>query len=245
VSQEGHSSIKGRKRVHWPEVFPLLREHVGYEDEQEELRHRLISEQEAFLEANKKSLPKGLVYLNSRLHDNWVRNVRYDGHNLAITLNEFSTHCFCDALVDTHHLDVPHEMRILPITVQFRRVSACSLYSIWEEKILQTKPYLARLSEWLYDEIIRIDSNLISAGVVFWARTLTRKRRRLLLQVECEALRFLESQEKEFLRLFGVEFLEQFASFWKKREAGRCFDYSSALKFIKHGAEGGSQRKVT
>jgi hypothetical protein len=225
-------TIGGKDKVHWEEMFPLLRTYIAYEDEEEQLGQRLFEEQELFLEANEKTLPKGKMYLNSRLHDSWVRNVEYDEHNVAITLNEFSTHCFCDALVHAYELDVPHELRISPIAVEFRNVSSCYVYSIGEEKILNTKAYLPKLSEWLYDEIRRIDSNVISVGVVFWAGSLNRKRRMLLFQAECEAMRFHESLKNEFVRLFGGKFTEQFASFWSERRTGRCFDYSGSLKFI-------------
>ncbi len=226
------STIGGKDKVHWEEMFPLLRTRIGYEDEEEQLGQRLSEEQELFLEANKKTLPKGKMYLNSRLHDSWVRNVEYGEHKVVITLNEFSTHCFCDALVHAYELDVPHALRILPIAVEFHNVSSCSVYSILEKKVLNTKAYLPKLSEWLYDEIRRIDSSVISVGVVFWAARLNPKRRRLLFQVECEAMRFHESQKNAFLRLFGEKFTEQFASFWNERQTGRCFDYSSSLKFI-------------
>lgn len=224
---------KGRKdMVDWEEMFPLLRTHIGYEDEDEQLGQRLFEQQELFLEVNNKTLPKGKMYLNSRLHDSWVRNVEHDEHSVTIALNEFSTRCFCDALAHAYELDLPHALRIMPIVVEFHNVSSCSVYSIGEEKILNTKAYLPKLSEWLYDEIKRIDSNVLSVGVVFWAGSLNRKRRRLLFRVDCQAMRFHEGQKTAFNKLFGRTFAEEFASFWSERQSGRCFDYSSSLKFI-------------
>lgn len=75
-------------------------------------------------------IPKAPVYLNSMLHDSWVRAIEYDEKHLSMTLNDFSAHCFADAIVAKFNLKLVHKERVLPVRISFEKVTSMVLYNI-------------------------------------------------------------------------------------------------------------------
>ena len=80
-----------------------------------------------FIESKTNILPNIRQYFNSRLHDSWVLKIDYNNSAVSIQLNEFSTHCFADALSDRYEIRIPHKKRIFPVSLNFNGVKSFSV----------------------------------------------------------------------------------------------------------------------
>jgi hypothetical protein len=173
-------------------------------------------------------------YFRSRLHDSWVEKISYQSNLLSITLNEFSSHCFADAISEHFNLNIPHKKRLLPLTLNFLKVKDLSVSWInGNSKILPLNKdkFMSKLSEFLYEEIIVFEKDKIVIGMLFWTGMKGNKSY-LLLQVECEDLYVEEAQREAFKLIFNNNYLDLFDLYWAKRQSGMYFDYSTAIELI-------------
>ncbi len=210
--------------------FPLLMEYIGYSDEPTEiLNGKKYAE---FLRSKKDILGVAQGYLGSRLHDSWVRSVKNTGDDLSFVLNDFSTKCFCDALATTAGVPVPKSHRIFPLHLIFKDIKRVSLYRHFKGKLMPVNPKAAlrNLDEFLYDEIVSIDTTKIEIGMLFW--TSGNQGGHMLCHVEAQSINVRECQRSAFLKAFEGHFMSTFDRYWLARQSGYYFDYSTALKFL-------------
>lgn len=195
---------------------------------------KLADEYHSFISSKHDIYEKIKTYFGDRLHDSWVEKISYQYDQLSITLNEFSSHCFADAISEHFNLNIPHKKRVLPVTLNFLKIRDLSVSWInGNSKILplNKERFVPKLSMFLYDQIIVFEKNKIVIGMLFWSRMKGNKHT-LLLQVECEELYIEESQREAFKIIFNNNYLDLFDLFWAKRQSGMCFDYRSAIELI-------------
>lgn len=217
-------------------IFPLLHALAGlnrshYEND---FVHSLIENYANLLKSKEKIIPKCSIYLNSALHDSKVISIKNNKNTFSIVLNDFCSMCFCNALIEIINIKVPKRKRIFPISLSFDKYHSINLSWINRNNKLikvNTDRYLPKLSEYLYDQLIEIQNNSISIGILFWAKS-SKNKQHLLLQVKSRVLRIEEFQRNAFLELFDYNFLELFDSFWAIRRQGVLFDYNKAFEFI-------------
>ncbi len=217
--------------------YPLLSLWAS-DDEEDHAKYRSLSKQySSLLKTSSAVVAKGTVYLNGMLHDSWVTSVEHEDREIRIWLNEFSTHCFADAYAQAYGINVPHERRVLPVCLRFTGLTRCQIYWTWnsgEMVPLRTERHLRHLSELLMDEVTAMENGRISTGFLFWSRKKhPKEQRRLILQLHAERLDIEEHNARAFVELFGASHVGAFDRFWVQRQAGRYFDYSSAMSFLK------------
>ncbi len=197
-------------------------------------RQKLREQYTEFLSTKNELLGNIVNYVDCRLHDSWVINTNYNYKELEITLNEFSSHCFADVVVEEFGLNIPHKKRVLPVSLKFKNIKKISIS--WVNKNskiipIKTEKFITRLSEFLYEQIITLEKNKIEIGLLFWSG-MKGKKSYLLLEIECEHLVVNEFQEEEFRKLFGEKHLLLFKKFWEEKQKGKYFDYSTAKEII-------------
>ena len=218
--------------------YPLLDSLICYKGnnwEDDEDKIKLLGEQySAFIESKARMFPNIQLYLDSRLHDSWVQSIEFNGFDLIISLNEFSTHCFSDALSEKFSLNIPHKKRIFPVCLRFQEIKHYSIS--WLNRngkilALSKEKYVPKLSEFLYDQATVLETGDIRIGFLFWSRIKGNKSY-LLLQIESKDFQIEEFQRQAFLNLYGERHIKLFDTFWKEKQKGVYFDFSSALDFI-------------
>jgi len=174
------------------------------------------------------------VYFGSRLHDSWIEGINYQNRKLEIKFNEFTSHCFVDAICDEFELNIPHKNRVIPVTLSFLNLHHLSISRInGNNKIipLSKQKFIPKLSEYLYDQIIFAESGKIVAGILFYTG-LKGNKSYLLLELCCEEVEIIEAQREAFHKLLKGNYVEIFDLYWKKKQVGNYFDYSVAKKLI-------------
>ncbi len=174
------------------------------------------------------------VYFGSHLHDSWVKAINYQDRKLEIKFNEFTSHCFVDAICDEFNLNIPHKKRILPVTLNFLNLHHLSISRInGNNKIipLSKQKFIPELSEYLYDQIIFAEAGRIAAGILFYTG-LPGNKSYLLLELCCEEIEIIEAQREAFHTLFNGNYIKIFDLYWEKKQAGNYFDYSVAKRLI-------------
>ena len=200
----------------------------------ESQRVNLAEEYDSFISSKHDLAEKIKNYFGSRLHDSWVEKISYQSDQMSVTFNEFSSHCFADAVSEHFNLNIPHKKRVLPVTLNFLNVKYLSISWInGNSKIIPLKKekFIPKLSEFLYDQIIIFEKNKVVLGMLFWSG-LKGNKSYLLLQVECEKLCIEETQREAFKIIFDENYLDLFDLYWAKKQSGMYFDYSTAIELI-------------
>lgn len=220
--------------------YPLLDSLIYFkgnnwgEDYSESQRSKLSEKYASFISSENNFDEITKQYFGGRLHDSWVEKISYQSDQMSIVLNEFSSHCFADAIVEGFNLNIPHKKLIFPVALNFSKIKNISISWVnGNSKIipLNKEKFIPKLSEFLYDQIITLEENKISLGMLFWSG-LKGNKSDLLLQVECEKVNVDESQREAFIKIFGDKYLDLFDLYWAEKQSGNYFDYSTAIELI-------------
>ncbi len=200
------------------------------DDQREELRESHL----AFVASKNEIVNNISNYFGGFLHDSWVTKICHENNGLSIFLNDFSAHCFTDAICEKFKVNIPHKKRILPVELKFSQIKHISISWINNNsKILSLKKerFISKISEYLFDEIKILEKDRIELGMLFWSG-LNGNKSTVLLQIECKNLEILESQRQAFEKLFQGEYLYLFDKYWEQREKGSVFCYSTSLQLL-------------
>ena len=234
--------IVGLKNMNniFKEKYPLLDSSFGFQgnnwgESYSPSEAKELFEKYASFIASKKSILETIeLYFGSRLHDSQVEYIEYRENKLAITLNEFASHCFADALDETYSLGVPHKKRVFPVSICFSGIERCTISWINKNsKILplNKEKYFPKLSELLSDQIIAFSDKFIEVGFLFWTMHGGNKSN-LLLEIKAQKLEIFEHQRNAFEKLYSGRYLDIFDYFWQEKRKGKYFDYSVAKQLI-------------
>lgn len=174
-----------------------------------------------------------LSFFFGGLHDSRVLGIEEQENHLTIRLNDFSSHCICDAFAELKGLPSTCEEHIMPVSLRFESIALCSLSMITHESELlpigRHRDYLRRLRTFLYDEFRDIGPEHIAVGLVFFTDT-----EHCLLEIEAQGLTLQEDQRSAFAEIFGPEHVSVFDAYWNERQDGKFFgDQSVASEFLK------------
>lgn len=176
---------------------------------------QISSQYSSLINSKKTLIPNLPLYFDSRLHDSWVNKITYSNTEVTINLNEFSTHCFAEALSNKYCIKIPHQKRIFPVCFNFNGVKKFTISWINRNgKILPLKKdkCIPRLSDLLYEEATQIESDRISVGFIFWTRFKGNKSY-LLMQLTSDKMEIAEHQCNAFKTLYGKDQMKLFDSF--------------------------------
>ena len=197
-------------------------------------REQQAKEYAKFIESKFIKIPSVKNYFNYRLHDSWVTNTQFNKEQLEITLNDFSTHCFVDALLEVSKQKIPYKKRVLPVSFSFKKLKKLSVAWINKnDKLIYLKKdkYLPQLKEYLFEQVISVKPGQITVGALFWSG-LKGNKSELLVEIECEELFIDEQQRNAFIKLFGGNHLEIYDLYVAQKQNGAYFDFSTSLEFI-------------
>ena len=182
-------------------------------------------------------LPEGRVYLNSTMHDSWVISYEKTRNDFVITLNDFQSHCFCEAFADLKGTPICHEDVVVPVEMvftQIRRLAVSHVNRNGKLLPINTDRFLPFFKELLIDHVCMLTPDSIQLGMLFWIERKVKNTRTLILEIEAKHLNFHEHQRASFIQLLGEEYVKWFDLHMearRKKEWG--FDYSSSIQFLK------------
>jgi hypothetical protein len=195
----------------------------------------LFEKYNGFLKSISAIIPKAPVYLNSKLHDSWVEAIEYDENHFSMTLNDFSAHCFADAIVTKYNLKIAHKKLVLPVRILFENVASMILYKVnFGSKILpleKKEKYIPFFTEFQYDEVASVSKGHIEIGLAFWSQK-KGKVQDFFLDINCGHIHIEELQRQAFTELFGGNYIDLFETYWQERLKGNPLDYSDCCKLL-------------
>lgn len=224
---------------YFKDEYPLLNSNLCYNgnnwniEEDVKESERLWDTYQKFIQSKSVIIPKINIYLGSKLHDSWVLNVSNTDKKIDITLNDFSAHCFTDALCNSFKLNVPHKRRKLVINISLENIFEWNLSHLNRiGKILPVSRsrYLPTIHEYLYDELKIVDENNISGAILFTSDSF---KNTLLLEFSTKCIKIDEKQEQSFRDLFKEEMMDYWKYYREKKYQGEYFDYSSSIEKLK------------
>lgn len=196
-----------------------------------ESRYRSMRE---LLRSDRVIAPGAEGFLACGLHDSRVLGLDEFPGCVCLRLDDFSTHCFCDAVAHAHGLAHANPRPVMPVTLTFHGVSACRFYRLdrnFELVPTNKQTDRATLSEYLYDEVSRLDETGIAVAIVFW-RSSVQRHPYVILEVEAKALQIEEQFRDAFVAVAGEMHEELFGAYMIERKQGNVFDFSGAVDFL-------------
>ena len=95
-------------------------------------------------------------YLICKLHDSWVIELTQNLDSLKITLNDFSTHVFADAIIERKKINVPHDRLVFPLTIEFKGGLEFTYYTVEDSGFLKEIGVIG-VDEYLYEQVIKTE----------------------------------------------------------------------------------------
>ena len=173
-------------------------------------------------------------YLICKLHDSWVIELTQNLDSLKITLNDFSTHVFADAIIEREKINVPHDKLVFPLTIEFKGELEFTYYTVEDSGFLKEIGVIG-VNEYLYEQMIKIEKNRIEIAFQFWKSALKREKsgKNIILIVSAQELIITENQNQAWNEIFGNEYDDLYEYFKGQFDSKRYVsDYTECLKLI-------------
>jgi hypothetical protein len=165
------------------------------------------------------------------LHDSWVLKTNITSDKFSITLNDFTTHVFADAIIEKHSLNIEHDKLVFPIQLDFE-ISDLSFNTVDEEgNIQRIKPLF--VDEYLYEQIITVDNKNIAVGLVVWKNNNDNPGQHILILLSAKSILLTEQQDKAWKDLFGDKYNDCFNYFKTQFDKGRYLsDFTKCKELV-------------
>jgi hypothetical protein len=188
-----------------------------------------VGEYRQFIQDNKKRLGLFGKYLTCKFHDSWVIDTNISDNLFSITLNDFSTHVFADAIIKKRNLDIEHEKLVFPIQLDFKTNAKATFNEVDEDGNL-TEINPVKLDEYLYEQIISIENNKVEIAFEFWK---AKPGKRFILLLTATEIVVTEKQDNAWKGLFDSEFEDYYQYFKKQFDSDRYVsDYTKCLELV-------------
>lgn len=153
----------------------------------------------------------------SRLHDSWIKGVEVKDDSMRISLNDFDTHVFADALLEKHNLKIKHEALNFPLVLNFSGNLSYRAYTVVDGSDGDLKPmYIGTLNEelpktqqYLYEQILELDAEHIKMAFALW----NWEGKYLILEVSANNFTLEENQEQNWNAVFEGKYQEELEYF--------------------------------
>lgn len=157
----------------------------------------------------------------SRLHDSWIKGIEVKDDSMQITLNDFDTHVFADALLEKYDLKIKHEALHFPLVLNFSGNLSYKAYTVVDGSDGDLKPMyigtvneeLPKTKQYLYEQILELDAEHIKMAFALW----NWEGKYLILEVSASQFMLEEKQEENWNEVFEGKYQEQWAFFNNKR----------------------------
>jgi hypothetical protein len=154
------------------------------------------------------------------LHDSRVISTNVTKEKFSITLNDFTTHVFADVIVDRQKLKIEHDNLVFPIQIDFE-ITNLTFNTVDEsgniKNIEQTN-----FDDYLYEQIISVDNDIIEVGLVVWKNGIKNERgQHILILISAKDILLTELQDKAWADLFADKYNEYYKYFKSQLDLGR------------------------
>lgn len=212
------------------EKYPLLAGFYGYEYDDNRLGEL---HNEYFNRVIEQPVPEFKAYLRNALHDSYVKDVFYDSKELTISLYDCYLADYAGYFAREMGFTIHDEKLEFPVSLTFSGLKKFEVNSInrnWKILPVNKDKYILEMREFLYDEAIKLESDDISLGMLFWPHSYYVNM--LLVEVECNKLTFNDNHRETFVRLFGEENERWFDLYWNERLKGNGLADSQLVDLI-------------
>ena len=168
-----------------------------------------------FLRERKNKLGLFSKYLICKFHDSCVIDVKQTDQSFSITLNDFSTYVFADAIITKFSLPIDPDHISFPVILTFNSNLSVTYNTVDNDGNLKQIPP-AKLDEYLYEQVITIDSGKIEVVFHFWQSHKDRPGDRIIVIVSAKELLITENQDEAFHNLFGNRY-DKYYNYFKQQ----------------------------
>jgi hypothetical protein len=148
-----------RKKIQ--HISPLLADHFV----DTEIDTMTIERNKKLVTDNADRLGQYYKYLGL-LHDSWLIKTNITANRFSIILNDFTTHVFSDVIVERKKIKIDHEKLVFPIHIDFDIINLTfnTVDEFGNIQIIES----TTIDEYLYEQIISIDKDIMEIGLVVW-----------------------------------------------------------------------------
>jgi hypothetical protein len=188
-----------------------------------------------FLRDRKNKLGLFSKYLICKFHDSWVIDVKQSDNVFSITLNDFSTYVFEDAIIDKFSLPIDSDHIFFPVSLNFSSNLSVTYNTVDDDgNLKQIAP--TKLDEYLYEQVITADTDKIEVVFHFWQSHKDIPGERIIVIVSANDLSITENQDEAFHKLFGNKYDKYYNYFKQQFDSDRyvsdghiCFELIDEL----------------
>ncbi|MHA4847643.1 hypothetical protein ACX0G7_25985 [Flavitalea antarctica] len=162
-------------------------------------------------------------YLN-RLHDSNVLQAETKNGNFSLTLNDFVSHVFADALVERKNIAVAHEDLVFPVCLEFKDAEVT--FNLVNNSGAVRQIDQVQFDEYIDEQILQVTDSFIEIALVVWKNGGNNQHGKyLLIFIKTSSINVVESQDAAWQSLFGPEFQRYYQYFKIQLKADRyCAD---------------------
>jgi hypothetical protein len=187
-----------------------------------------------FLNDNSNILKNFNKYLFCLLHDSWIIDLEIKSDLLILTLNDFSTHVFADAIVDKFNIDIEHEKLIFPLILELKGNLSVEFYKVDSHGYLKRIEQIS-VDEYLYEQVLNLDQDSIEIVFVLWHNNPIEDMpgERVLMIVSSKELNLTENQDIAWIEIFGDKYNEYYQYFKEQFDSERYVsDYTQCMNLV-------------
>ncbi len=192
-------------------IAPLLAsQFIDVEDDIELVRNR-----DKFTSYQKTLLGGFHNYLD-KLHDSWIVNTKVNSETYSITLNDFTTHVFADALIENKGLNFNDDDLVFPIRFDFNIIDIT--YNTVDDDGNIYPIEITIIDEYLDEQIIEITEEKIKVGLVVWKKGKPGKP--ILILISVTSIVINDERDKAWAMIFAHNYDDHYNYFKSQLEKG-------------------------
>ncbi|MBW4890333.1 hypothetical protein KXQ82_11420 [Mucilaginibacter sp. HMF5004] len=165
---------------------------------------------------DKKGLLGGFYKYIDKLHDSWIINTNISADTYSITLNDFTTHVFADALVESKGLRLNSDKLVFPIRLDFQTTDIS--YNTVDDDGNISQMELTLIDEYLAEQVIKITDGIIEIGLVAWKNGAPGKR--ILILINAKSISVRDDRDEAWTKIFTSKYDQYYKYFISQLEKG-------------------------
>ncbi|WP_194778642.1 hypothetical protein [Pararhodonellum marinum] len=187
-----------------------------------------------FLTENSNRLKNFKKYLIWKLHDSWITDFEIKSDKLKLSLNDFTTHVFADAIVEKFKVDIEHDKLVFPVILEFKGNLNMEFFRVEEYGGLESIDQIT-VDEYLGEQILKLNDDLIEIAFELWHKNPNEDLpgERILMIASAKELNLTENQDEAWNEIFGKKYYDYYHYFKEQFESERYVsDYTECLKLV-------------
>lgn len=192
-----------------------------------------VDQYQQFIKDNKKRLGLFSKYLICKFHDSWVIDTYVSDNLFSVTLNDFSTYVFADALIERKNLSIDSDHIAFPIQLDFKTNTKVTFNEVDDDgNLTEIEPI--KLDEYLYEQVVSVDNDKTELAFTFWKTFQDDKPgQRFVLLLTAGDVIISERQDIAWQEIFGSDFDNYYQYFKQQFDSDRYVsDQHKCLELI-------------